>query len=118
MRKLAGQRAPGNPWAPSAWRAIFGTMPVVSHRARLVDLTALLCILAGTITFLVAQARLSEIGRLSYRHPGPRTESALAAADRARFLAYAGVGGIVVGCIVAVTGALHLARRRAAEGPA
>jgi len=93
-------------------------MPVVSRRARLVDLTALLCILAGAITCLVAQARLSEIGRLSFRHPGPRTESALAAADRARFLAYAGVGGIVVGCIVAVTGALHLARRRAAEGQA
>ena len=90
-------------------------MPVVSRRARLLDLAALACIVAGAGVFLVANSRLSEISRLSYRHPGPPNQSALAAADHARYLAYGGVGLIVAGCIIGVTGALALARRKATQ---
>jgi len=39
--------------------------------------------LAGAALCYAASLRLQEIGKLSYRHPGPRTESALRAADHA-----------------------------------
>ena len=87
-------------------------MPPVSRRARLGDIAALACILAGAALCLVANTRLTEIGKLSYQHPGTRTESALAAADRARYLAYGGVALIVLGCAGAASGALALARRK------
>jgi hypothetical protein len=89
-------------------------MPAVSRRARMLDLAALACIVAGAILCLIANARLTEISKLSYRHPGPPDQSALAAADRARYLAYGGVALIVGGCAVAVTGSMHMARRKAA----
>ncbi|MEP6731148.1 MAG: hypothetical protein ABJE10_10945 [bacterium] len=89
-------------------------MPTVSRRARLLDLAALGCILVGATLCLVANARMTEIGRLSYRHPGPPTESALAAADRARYMSYGGVLFIVAGCVVGVAGTIRL-RRKAAD---
>ena len=89
-------------------------MPTVSRKARLVDLGSLLCILAGAALCYAASLRLQEISKLSYRHPGPRTESALKAADHARYLAYGGVGLIIAGCAIGVGGAIRLARRTTA----
>jgi hypothetical protein len=90
-------------------------MPVVSRRARLLDLAALSCIVSGAALCLVANTRLTEISKLSYQHPGPPSRPALAAADRARYLAYGGVALVVAGCIVGVTGAFHFARRNTAK---
>ena len=90
-------------------------MPPVSRNARLMDLAALALILLGAALCLIANARMQEIGRLSYKHPGPPSESALAAADRARYFAYAGVSVIGAGCIVAVAGALGHSRRKSGE---
>ena len=87
-------------------------MPQVSRSARLIDLAALGCILAGAAVFLLGSSRLSDISRLSYRHPGPSTESALTAADHARYLSYGGVALIVAGCVVGITGTLHHSRRQ------
>ncbi len=89
-------------------------MATVSRRARLLDLSALGSILLGAALCLVANDRFTEIGKLSYRHPGPPSQSALAAADRARYLAYGGVMLIVAGCVVGVAGTIRLSRRRAA----
>ena len=77
----------------------------------MIDLAALACIVAGALLCLAANSRLAEISKLSYKHPGPPTESALAAADRARYLAYGGVGVIIAGCVVGVSGALAHSRR-------
>jgi hypothetical protein len=86
-------------------------MPTVSRRARFVDLISLVCILAGAALCYAMGLRLEEIGKLSYQHPGPRSESALAAADRARYLAYGGVALIAVGCAVGAVGTLRGAGR-------
>ena len=85
-------------------------MATVSRTARLVDLASLVCILAGAALCYVASLRLQEIGKLSYQHPGPRRSPALAAADRARYLAYGGAALIVVGGAVGVGGAISVAR--------
>lgn len=87
-------------------------MATVSRNARLVDLASLVCILAGAALCYTASLRLQEIGKLSYQHPGPRSKPALAAADRARYLAYGGVALIVAGCAVAAGGAITVARRK------
>ena len=89
-------------------------MATISRNARLVDVASLVCILAGAALCYVASLRLQEIGRFSLTHPGPKRESALAAADRARYLAYGGVALIVAGCVVGVGGAISVARRKAA----
>ncbi|MEO5817175.1 MAG: hypothetical protein ABIT20_18040 [Gemmatimonadaceae bacterium] len=88
-------------------------MPTVSRRARILDLAALGCILAGAALCLVSNSQMTEISKLTYRHPGPPSQSALAAADRARYLAYAGVAIIIAGCIVGVAGTVRLSRRKA-----
>ena len=88
-------------------------MPTVSRRARLLDLAALVSILFGATLCLVSNSQMTEIGKLSYRHPGPPSQSALAAADRARYLAYAGVAIIAAGCVVGVAGAIRLSLRKA-----
>ena len=88
-------------------------MSNVSRRARIYDLAALACILAGAAICAIASARLTEIGKFSYQHPGPPNQSQLDAADRARYLAYGGVGLIAIGCGVAVVGAIGLSRRKA-----
>lgn len=92
-------------------------MPSVSRRARLVDLSALACLVAGVLVFLSALDRFSAIAKLSYRHPGPPNQSALTAADHARYMAYGGVALVVVGCVVAVAGAIHVARARKPLSP-
>ena len=86
-------------------------MTTVTRKARLLDLACLLCILLGGAMGYVASNRLQEISKLSYRHPGPRTESALAAADHARYLAYGGVGLVILGCVIGAGGAIQGARR-------
>jgi hypothetical protein len=87
-------------------------MSVVSRNARLLDLASLVCIVAGAALCYAASLRFEEIGKYTYRHPGPRSESALAAADRARYLAYGGVALIVAGCGVGVAVAIGVARRK------
>jgi len=89
-------------------------MPIVSRRDRYMDLGALACILAGAALCLIANSRLQELSKLSFQHPGPPTEKALDAADRARYIAYGGVALVVTGCVVGVTGAISLSRRRPA----
>jgi hypothetical protein len=91
---------------------IFGSMPIVSRRDRYVDLAALGCILAGAALCLVANGKLRDLSKLSFQHPGPPTESALDAADRARHLAYGGVALVVAGCVVGVAGAIRHSRRK------
>lgn len=91
-------------------------MTTVTRRARLLDLAALACILAGAALCALASGRLTEIGKLSYRSPGPPNQSQLDAADRARYIAYAGVGLIVIGCGVAVVGVIGHSRRKATTG--
>jgi hypothetical protein len=86
-------------------------MTTVSRRDRLTDLAALVLILAGIALYLDAGARLRTISAYSYQHPGPRGESALAAADRARWESYGGVGLAVLGCVVGVGSAIRHARR-------
>lgn len=88
-------------------------MSTVTRRARLIDLACLLLILAGGLMGYAASARLGEISKLSYRHPGPRSESALTAADHARYLAYGGVACIIIGCVIGAGGAIQGARRKA-----
>ena len=90
-------------------------MPTVSRNARLMDLAALGLILLGVALCLAANSRMKEIGRLSYQHPGPPSQPALAEADRARYIAYGGVGVILAGCVVAVAGAIGHSRRKQAE---
>jgi hypothetical protein len=87
-------------------------MPPVSRRARLLDLAALGTILFGAALCLVSNSQMTEISKLSFKHPGPPSQSALAAADRARYLAYAGVAIIVAGCVVGVAGAIRLSMRK------
>jgi hypothetical protein len=87
-------------------------MPTVSRRDRLTDLAALVIILAGIALYLDGTARLRAIGQLSYQHPGPRGQSALAAADRARYESNAGIALAVAGALVGVSSALSHARRR------
>ena len=87
-------------------------MTNVSRRARTFDLAALACIIAGALLCVLASSKLTEIGKLSFQHPGPPNQSQLDAADRARYLAYAGVGVIAIGCGVAVVGAIGHSRRK------
>ncbi|MES2177411.1 MAG: hypothetical protein V4550_06065 [Gemmatimonadota bacterium] len=87
-------------------------MATVSRQARLIDLAALVCIIVGAGLCLVSNDRLQALTKLSYQHPGPRSQSALAAADRARYIAYGGVAFIVLGCVVGAGGAIAMARRK------
>ena len=89
-------------------------MPTVSRSARLFDLAALGGILLGAALCLVSTSRMTEIAKLSFKHPGPPSQSALAAADRARYLAYTGVAIIVAGFVVGVAGTIRLSRRKVA----
>lgn len=76
------------------------------------DLAALLCIVGGVALCVIAAGQLREIGKLSYQNPGPAEQSALAAADRARYLSYGGVVLIVAGCLVGVVGAVQHSRAK------
>jgi hypothetical protein len=86
-------------------------MTTVSRRDRLVDLSALLLIVLGAALYLLAAVQLHGISLYSRTNPGP--PGALAAADHARNLSYAGVAIVAVGaCVGVVAAGLH-ARRRA-----
>ena len=87
-------------------------MTSVSRRDRLTDLAALILILAGIALYLDGTSRLRAISAYSYEHPGPRGESALKAADRARYGANGGIALGVIGCAVGVFSAVRHARRR------
>jgi hypothetical protein len=87
-------------------------MPTVSRRDRLTDLAALILILAGIALYLDGTARLRAISAYSYRHPGPPGQSALAAADRARYESNGGIALAIAGCIVGVGSAIRHARQR------
>lgn len=85
-------------------------MSTVSRRARIMDLVALGCIVVGVALYMMAAMRLQEIGKLSFQNPGPRELSALAAADRARYLSYGGIAAIVAGCLLGVAGLVAQSR--------
>lgn len=88
-------------------------MTTVSRRDRLVDLAALVLIVAGAAVYLFAAARLREISLYSRTNPGP--PGALVAADQARYLSYAGLVLVSVGaCVGVVAAGLHARRRFAA----
>jgi hypothetical protein len=87
-------------------------MATVSRRDRLTDLAALVLILAGIALYLDAGVRLRAISTLSYQHPGPPGQSALAAADWARRESYGGLGLTMLGCVVGVGSALRHAQAR------
>ena len=87
-------------------------MATVSRRDRLTDLAALVLILAGIALYLDAGVRLRSISTLSYQHPGPPGQSALAAADWARRESYYGLGFTMLGSVVGVGSALRHARSR------
>jgi hypothetical protein len=93
-------------------QAIFDIMSTVSRRDRLTDLAALVLILAGIALYLDGAARLRAISAYSYQHPGPRGQSALVAADHARYEANGGIALAAAGCLVGVVSALRHARRR------
>ena len=85
-------------------------MSSVSQRDRMIDFGALLLIVGGVVLYLVAAAKLNIISQYSRTNPGP--PGALVAADRARYLSYAGLGLVAVGaCVGVVAAGLHVRRR-------
>jgi hypothetical protein len=96
----------------AADQAIFDNMSTVSRRDRLTDLAALVLILAGIALYLDGTARLRAISAYSYRHPGPGGQSALTAADHARYESNGGISLVAAGCAAGVYSALRHARRR------
>jgi hypothetical protein len=86
-------------------------MPTVSRRDRLTDLAALLIILLGVAIYLDGARRLQAISRLSHRSPAPRGQSALAAADRARYESNGGLALAAAGCAGGVWSAVRHSRR-------
>jgi hypothetical protein len=87
-------------------------MSTVSRRDRLTDLAALVIILAGIALYLDGTGRLRAISTFSYQHPGPRGQSALAAADHARYESNGGITLAIAGCLVGVGSAVRHSRRR------
>ena len=86
-------------------------MTLVSRRDRQADLAALAIIAAGGALWLSSVAWLHTISQYSKANPGP--PGALVAADNARYMSYAGVLLIGLGCLVGVAAAaLHQWRRR------
>jgi hypothetical protein len=86
-------------------------MTLVSRRDRLLDAGALLLILLGAALYLFAALKLHAISQYTYKHPGP--PNALGAADRARYVSYAGVALVVAGSLTGMVAAgLHGLRRR------
>lgn len=84
-------------------------MPTVSRRDRFMDLAALALILIGIALYLDSSSRFHAIMAFSYKHPGPRGQSQLAAADTARYMFNAAIGVTLLGCAV---GAWSAARHR------
>jgi len=76
----------------------------------MIDFGALLLIVGGVVLYLVAAAKLNIISQYSRTNPGP--PGALVAADRARYLSYAGLGLVALGaCVGVVAAGLHVRRR-------
>jgi hypothetical protein len=96
----------------AADQTIFDSMSTVSRRDRLTDLAALVLILAGIALYLDGTAQLRAISAYSYRRPGPRGQSALAAADHARYESNGGMILVAAGCFAGVYSAFRHARRR------
>ena len=86
-------------------------MTPVSRRDRQIDLGALLLIAIGAALYIVAAVKLHTISLYSRTNPGP--PGALVAADQARYMSYAGIVLITLGCVVGVIAAGMHARRRA-----
>ena len=85
-------------------------MTTFSRRDRLVDLSALLLIVAGAALYLVAAVKLHGISLYSRTNPGP--PGALVAADQARYVSYAGIAMVAAGaCVGVVAAGLHARRR-------
>ena len=85
-------------------------MTTVSRRDRLVDLSALLLIVAGSALYLLAAVKLHDISLYSRTNPGP--PGALVAADQARYMSYAGLALVAVGaCVGVIAAGLHVRRR-------
>ena len=77
----------------------------------MIDFGALLLIVGGAVLYLVAATKLHTISQYSRSNPGP--PGALVAADRARYLSYAGLALVAAGaCVGAVAAGMH-ARPRA-----
>jgi len=77
----------------------------------MIDFGALLLIVGGVVLYLVAATKLNAISQYSRSNPGP--PGALVAADRARYLSYAGLALVAVGACVGVVAAGMHARPRA-----
>jgi hypothetical protein len=94
-------------------RVILGTdiMAKPTRHDRLLDLAALVCILAGVAFCLDGTARLTGISRLSYRSPGPAGVKQVDVADHARYEAYLGVALALIGCIGGTVHAVRVNRR-------
>jgi hypothetical protein len=108
--KLAARPVEGNFVLWRRLRRLQG-MATVSRRDRLTDLAALVLLLAGIALYLDAGARMRTISGYSYRHPGPRGESQLVAADQARAESYGGLALATLGVAAGVASALSHARR-------
>ena len=76
----------------------------------MIDFGALLLIVGGVVLYLVAATKLHSISQYSRSNPGP--PGALVAADRARYLSYAGLALVAVGACVGVVAAGMHARPR------
>jgi hypothetical protein len=86
---------------------IIDTMPPVSRRDRYVDLAALLIIVIGLALYLDSSSRFHAILAFSFEHPGPRGQSQLAAADRARYESYGALALAIFGCVTGAVSALR-----------
>jgi hypothetical protein len=87
-------------------------MTSVTRRDRFTDLAALVLIVGGVALYLWSLSRLHDISQLTYAHPGPRGTSALAAADRARYLSNTGLALVLAGVVTAVASAYRHRRGR------
>ena len=87
-------------------------MATITRRDRLIDLAALVLIVAGVALYLDGNARLQGISRLTYKHPGPRGVRQLDMADRARYECNAGIGLAILGCVVGAVSAGRVMARR------
>lgn len=91
---------------------IFDTMADVLRRDRIVDVVALLLIVAGLALYGDSQLRFRAIMNFSYQHPGPVGVSQLAAADTARYEANGAFALVIIGAAAGVVAALRHTRRK------
>ena len=87
-------------------------MADVLRRDRIVDVVALLLIVAGLALYGDSQLRFRAIMNFSYQHPGPVGVSQLAAADTARYEANGAFALVIIGAAAGVVAALRHTRRK------